>query len=79
VLGEAAAPAEIDPMILIGGGAVALILIAGVLLFFKVKPATSAIAGTQRQSRDATPNRSAGRIPSKRKGGRRPPSGRIDR
>jgi hypothetical protein len=77
VIGEAAAPTEIDPLILVGGGAVILILIAGVLLFFKVTPATPSAA---RSERAVPPTASRpNRIPTKRKGGRRPPSGRTDR
>lgn len=59
------APVGLDPLILVGGG-IALVLVAGaVLLLLRVKPAQA-----------ETPSRPSSRIPSKRKPGRGPRSGR---
>ena len=77
VIGEPPAGVEIDPAILVGGGVVTLLLIAGVLLFFKVTPASP--SASPRSGSRASPGPASGRIPSKRKGGRRPPSRRTDR
>lgn len=69
-IAEGAVGADTDPVILIGVGAVALILIAGALLFFRVSPAAPSTASAKQPS---------SRVPSKRKAGRRPPAGRTDR
>jgi hypothetical protein len=62
-----------DPVLLLAGGGIALVFIAFVaLLFLRARPAPVPAARFPRE--DASPH--ASRVPSKRRGSKRPPSGR---